>query len=105
MVALSSVIELSERIAQAYDPERIILFGSYAYGEPREYSDVDLLVIMPFEGSPFRKALEIVRRVEPPFYADLVVRSPDEATRRYREHDPLIREAFDRGKVLYERNV
>lgn len=105
MVALSSVIELSERIAQAYDPERIILFGSYAYGEPREYSDVDLLLIMPFEGDAFAKSLSILHRLDPPFSVDLLLRRPQDAARRYKQCDPLIREAFDRGKVLYERNV
>ncbi len=104
MVAMSSVIELSKRIAREFNPEKIILFGSHAYGTPREYSDVDLLVIMPFDGSAFRKSLEIEDRIAPPFYLDIVVRSPDDAARRYREGDPLIQEAFDRGRVLYERN-
>ena len=104
MVAMSSILELSCKIAREYDPERIILFGSYAYGEPKEYSDVDVLVIMAFEGSPFRESLEVLRRVKPPFYVDLVVRDPNDAARRYREGDPLIREAFDKGKVVYERN-
>jgi len=104
MVAMDQVEELSRQIAREYDPERIILFGSYAYGEPKEYSDVDLLVIMPFEGSAFRKSLEILDRVDPPFYVDLVARRPDDTARRYAECDPLIREALDRGKVLYERD-
>jgi len=103
MVALSSIHEVSERIAQAYDPERIILFGSYAYGEPGEYSDVDLLVIMPFEGDAFDASLDILNRLDPLFSLDLVLRRPEDAARRYKQCDPLIREAFDRGRVLYER--
>ena len=102
MVAIDHVEALSRQIAREFDPDRIILFGSYAYGEPREYSDVDVLVIIAFEGSPFRKSLEILNRVDPPFYVDLVVRSPDDAARRYSEGDPLIREAFDKGKIIYE---
>ena len=101
---MSSILELSGKIAREFDPERIILFGSYAYGEPMEYSDVDVLVIMAFEGSPFRKSLEIVRRIKPPFYVDLIVRDPADAARRYREGDPLMREAFDKGKIIYERD-
>ena len=104
MVALGSVIELSERIGREFGPDRVILFGSHAYGTVTEYSDVDLLVIMPFDGSSFRKSLEILKRVHPPFYVDVVVRRPDDTARRYIEGDPLIREALDRGKVLYERN-
>jgi len=104
MVAMNEVIELSQRIAEAFDPDKIILFGSHAYGTPKEYSDVDLLVIMRFEGKGFRKSLEILNRLDPQFSVDVVVRRPDDASRRYAECDPLIRDAFDRGTVLYERN-
>ena len=103
MVALSSVIELSERIVKEFDPDKIILFGSHAYGTPRVDSDVDLLVILPFEGSGLRKSVEILTRVSPDFPIDLVARRPDDAKRYYSEHDPLICEAIDRGRVLYER--
>lgn len=104
MIALSSVEEVSKRIAQQFDPERIVLFGSHAYGLPDEDSDVDLLVVLPFEGKGFRKALEIIRAVSPTFPIDLIARTPDDTARRYREGDPLIREALDRGRTLYERN-
>lgn len=103
-VAMSSILELTDKIAREFDPERIILFGSHAYGEPGQYSDVDVLVIMSFEGSPFRKSLEILDRVAPAFYVDLLARRPDDTARRYAEGDPLIRDALDRGKVLYERD-
>lgn len=105
MVAMHQVEALSRQIARAFDPDKIILFGSYAYGRPAEYSDLDMLVIMPFEGHPFDKAMEILDRLDPDFSADVVIRSPEDAARRYAECDPLIREAFDRGKVLYERDL
>ena len=95
---------MSERIAREFNPERIILFGSYAYGEPGPDSDVDLLVILPFEGRNFWKSLEILNRVNPGFPLELLARRPQDTARRYAEGDPLIREALDRGKVLYERN-
>lgn len=103
MVALNDVLELSRKIAEAYQPEKIILFGSHAYGTPREDSDVDLLVIMPFEGSGLRKSVEILTRFSPNFPIDLIAQRPDDAAKRYRELNPLIREAFDRGRVLNER--
>jgi predicted nucleotidyltransferase len=103
MVAMSVIAELSRRIAEEFDPDKIILFGSHAYGAPREYSDVDLLVIMPFEGHPFDKSMEILNTLDPDFSVDVIVRDPNDAARRYREYDPLIREAFDRGRVLHER--
>jgi predicted nucleotidyltransferase len=104
MVAFNRIIELTDRIAREYRPDRIILFGSHAYGTATEDSDVDILVIMPFEGKGFRKSLEILNEMEPRFSVDLLVRRPEDAARRYAEFDPLIREAFDRGKVLYERD-
>jgi len=103
MVAMSRVIELSERIAREFNPEKIILFGSHAYGARKEYCDVDLLVIMSFKGSGFDKSLEILDRVDPRFAIDLIVHRPDDTERRYREYDPLIRDALDQGQVLYER--
>ena len=103
MVAIHQVEELSRRIAREFDPERIILFGSYAYGTPKDYSDVDLLVIMPFEGNSFDQATAILERIHPGYYVDVIVRSPDDAARRYRGFDPLIRDALDRGTVLYAR--
>jgi predicted nucleotidyltransferase len=104
MVALNEIQELTRRIAEQFRPDKIILFGSHAYGTPKEYSDVDLLVIMPFEGKGFRKSLEILNNVAPRFSVDIVVRRPEDAARRYAEYDPLIREAFNRGITLYERN-
>ena len=104
MVDTAQIIRFSESIARDFDPDRIILFGSHAYGTPTEHSDVDLLVIMPFEGKSRHKRLEIWGRARPPFAVDILVRRPDDTRRRYREWDPLIREAIDHGKVLYERD-
>jgi predicted nucleotidyltransferase len=104
MIEMSQIYQLTQRIVQEFDPERVILFGSYAYAQPGPDSDVDLLVILPFEGKSLRKSLEILNVVDPPFPIDLLVRRPDDTIRRYTEGDPLIREALDRGKVLYERH-
>jgi predicted nucleotidyltransferase len=104
MIDLKEIESLSKRIVKEFNPERIILFGSYAYGEPGPDSDVDLLVILRFEGRNFWKSLEILNRVNPSFPLELLARRPEDTSRRYSEGDPLIREALDRGKVLYERN-
>ncbi len=104
MVAMHEIEELSRRIVREFEPDRIILFGSHAYGTPAEYSDVDLLVILAFEGKPYRKSLEILNRLDPPFPADILARLPDDTLRRYEQYDPLIRDALDKGVVLYERD-
>lgn len=104
MISNQTIQELCDRIVQEFHPERIILFGSYAYGNPTPDSDVDLLVVLTFEGKNLWKSLEILNRTNPRFPIDLLTRRPDDTERRYREGDPLIREALDHGKVLYERH-
>jgi predicted nucleotidyltransferase len=104
MVNIKSIQTMADRIAHEYDPERIILFGSYAYGSASASSDVDILVVMSFDGRNFRQSLDILNRINPPFATDILARKPEDTRRRYELGDPLIREALDRGKVLYERN-
>jgi predicted nucleotidyltransferase len=103
VVSKAEIQRVADQIARAFHPERVILFGSYAYGAPEPDSDVDLLVLLPFEGKSFRKSLEILLRINPPFPVDLLARRPDDTLRRYAQGDPLIREALDKGVVLYER--
>jgi predicted nucleotidyltransferase len=103
MVSISNIQELSNRIARQYQPQKIVLFGSYSEGTANPDSDVDLLVIMSFEGKGFWKSLEILNWLNPPFSVDLLVRRPDDTQRRYQQGDPLVRQAMDQGKVLYER--
>ncbi len=92
------------RIADKFDPERIILFGSYAYGKPHRYSDVDLLVVMKTKKRPLAQAVEISRALSPhPFGMDILVRAPDELQKRIEMGDYFIREIVTKGQVLYER--
>jgi predicted nucleotidyltransferase len=102
VVDTQTIQDLCNRIVQDFQPDRIILFGSFAYGNPTPDSDVDILVVLPFEGENFSKSLEILNRANPAFPINLLARRPDDTERRHREGDPLIREALDRGKVLYE---
>lgn len=102
MIKMTDILELAEHIVRDFQPERIILFGSYANGNPNSDSDVDLLIILPFEGKSFWKSLEIANRVNPRFATDVIARRPEDTARRYEEGDPLIRDALDHGKILYE---
>jgi predicted nucleotidyltransferase len=104
MVEIEDIRRFSDRIAQEFRPEKIILFGSYAYGKPDDDSDVDLLVILPFEGRSQDARRAIRRKASARFANDLVVRTPQDVERRYRQGDPLAREALDKGVVLYERH-
>jgi uncharacterized protein len=102
MVEMHKILELSQKIAEAFEPEQIILFGSYAYGSPTEDSDVDLLVVGPYEGQGFRKAAEILNHTNPKFSVDLLVRTAHELQQRLEWGDFFLREIVEKGKVLYE---
>ncbi len=103
MVTQEQIQKLADHIAAEFRPQKIILFGSRAYGTPHEDSDVDLLVVDRLNGSRLDRAAEILSRVHPKVFSiDLLVRTPEEMSWRYEGGDPLIREAVDRGIVLYE---
>lgn len=103
MPSLEAIEAISTEIAETFHPDRIILFGSYAYGEPTEDSDVDFLVVLPTEGRNSQKAIEILSRVAHPFPLDIITRSPEEIARRLDEGDMFIRDIITRGKLLYEK--
>jgi uncharacterized protein len=95
---------LCDAIAQEFRPEMIVLFGSYAYGEPRLDSDVDLLVVMPFEGSPFRQAAMILNHVVHTVGVlpmDLLVRTAEQVQERLHMGDSFIRDIIEHGKMMY----
>lgn len=96
--------KLCDQIAREFRPKKIILFGSHAYGKPQWDSDVDLLVIMPYKGTPHGQAIKIRSRVEAQIALDLLVRTPKQISRRLAMGDSFIREILERGKVLYEAN-
>jgi predicted nucleotidyltransferase len=101
---MADIEQLADRIVREFRPEKVILFGSHARGTAGPDSDVDLLVVMPFTGNPFWKSVEILNRIDAQSSLDLLARRPDDTARRYMEGDPLIRDAIDDGRVLYEQS-
>ena len=94
-----------QKIADELKPEKIILFGSYAYGLPNPHSDVDLLVILKTNASLTDRSWKVSRLLIPrPFPVDILVKTPKEVERGLRTGDFFLKEILRRGKVLYERN-
>ena len=104
MIGIEQILALSEEIAREFNPERIILFGSYAYGMPRDDSDIDLLVVLPFNGKSARKALEIMSKINPRIPLDLIVRTPEQVDERLANNDWMMRDTIEKGRTLYEAN-
>jgi predicted nucleotidyltransferase len=102
-VPLRAIRRYARAIAEEFQPDKIILFGSHAYGTPHADSDVDLLVVMPArrQGS---MAFKIRLALAAPFPMDLIVRTPKEINWRLAEGESFLTEIMSRGKVLYEKN-
>ncbi|RRR67814.1 MAG: nucleotidyltransferase domain-containing protein [Candidatus Viridilinea halotolerans] len=101
MVSYEEIRLLSDQIVQQFHPEKIILFGSYAYGKPVLSSDVDLLIVMPYDLHPAYQAAAIRASLKPPFPVDLIVRDPAELAQRIALGDWFLRDIMQHGQVLY----
>lgn len=95
---------IAQKIAQEIDPEKIILFGSRAWGEPSPDSDVDLFVIK----DTGRSTRDVAREIDGLLWGrtlpvDIIVSTPEKVDRRLQLGDFFIRDIISHGKVLYER--
>ena len=90
------------RVAGRFRPEKIILFGSYAYGTPHADSDVDILVVMVTRNQ-LDQAARIELACDPPFPLDIIVRTPKNMKWRLEEGDSFLQEIALKGKILHEK--
>jgi predicted nucleotidyltransferase len=100
-VPAAAIRRFARRIADRFQPDKIILFGSYAYGKPHEESDVDLLVIMRTRNA-IDQSIRIKMAFERLFLLDLIVRTPWQIERGLKDDNWFLREIVEKGKVLYE---
>lgn len=99
---MAAIRQFAREVARRFQPEKIILFGSYAYGAPHGDSDVDILVVMPARNQ-IDQAARIDQKTDPPFPLDLIVRTPKTLAWRLKEGDTFLLEIMAKGKVLYEK--
>jgi len=96
--------QIAERIVAAFNPRRIVLFGSRARGDARPGSDVDLLIEMPSELPPAERIRAVDRLFTPRCWPlDILVVTPEEAAAQRTSRNSLVRTAEQEGKVLYDR--
>jgi len=101
-IPMRVIRDFARRVAERFQPDKIILFGSHAYGTPNADSDVDILVVMPARNQR-SQAYKIGMAVDAPFPIDLIVRTPETLKWRLEEGDSFLREITSKGKVLYEK--
>ena len=101
LVPMSAIRRYVRQVAARFQPDKVILFGSYARGDPSPDSDVDLLVVMPARNE-LDQAVRIDEALDRGFALDLIVRTPRNLERRLRWGDWFLREIIGSGKVLYE---
>jgi uncharacterized protein len=101
-----SLENIKLRLVESLVPQQIILFGSHAYGQPTEDSDVDLLIVMESHERPVARAARVSKLLRPrPFPMDILVRTPEEIRYRLAIGDQFVREIFERGRVLYDQRL
>lgn len=99
----AAIGEMVRRIVERFHPEKIILFGSHARGDANPDSDVDLLVVMPFEGSKREKQIDLRTELyDLPVAKDIIVTRPEEFAWRKDVPGTMEQPAANEGRVVYE---
>lgn len=101
--ANQTIQEITRRLVAEFAPEKIVLFGSHAWGHPDENSDLDLLVVVPESDQPApRRAARAYRCLrEVPIPLDILVKTREEVERTRHVPASLIHEVLERGRLLY----
>jgi uncharacterized protein len=102
-IPAQAIDDVVQQIAQRFAPHKIVLFGSYARHQPRPESDVDLLVIMDTPLTETEQSVRILQSIEYHFGLDLLVRKPDNLSRRLALGDSFLQEIMATGRTVYER--
>ena len=101
-ISMSAIRRFARQVANDFHPDKIVLFGSYAYGQPTRYSDVAILVVMPARNQ-LDQAFKIRLAFDVSFPMDLIVRTPKNVQWRLDEKESFTTEIMTKGKVLYEK--
>lgn len=95
--------KIIQQIKEKYNPEKIILFGSFAYGQIEEDSDVDLVVIKKTKERFVQRLMKVAGMIKSSLGTDILVYTPQEWREALKEEDYFIKEIAQKGKVVYVR--
>lgn len=102
--ARNTIEKITKKIVSEYNPQKVILFGSYAYGDPDENSDFDLLVVKETDMNPMERWMDlkrILRDRDRIASVSPIVYTPQELNERLAQGDFFIQEVLEKGEVLY----
>jgi predicted nucleotidyltransferase len=103
--ALDHLPEITRRLLGVSDPERIILFGSYARGDHDPDSDLDLLVVIKGISAPRKESTRLRRSLRGLLVpVDILVATPEQLERHKDSVGLIYRSVLSEGKVIYERS-
>lgn len=101
-ISQQQIKKVADRIVQEYTPEKIILFGSYAWGKPHADSDVDLFVMKSTKDSILERHRKVGRLLfGSGFPIDVLIYTPSQVKRRLKIGDFFMRDIISKGKLLY----
>ena len=101
-VTLKRIKGIADQIVEYAHPQKIILFGSYAYGTATVDSDVDLLVMIDTKEKPLHVAAQIAAAIDHPFPLDIIVFTPSDWNASLKRKGIFATEVMAKGIVLYE---
>ncbi len=104
MIAKEKISEIVNKIASGYDPDKIILFGSYATGNPNDDSDLDLFIIKDSNIPRPQRSVHVRRLLFGSMIPiDLIVYTPKELEESKKSKYSFVNEVLNSGKTIYER--
>ncbi len=99
---MRAITAYARSLGKEFGALKVVLFGSFSKGSASDDSDVDLLVIVPFEGRAVEQAARMRATYRPAFPVDIIARTPSQIEKRLTLGDPFIRNILDQGTVLYD---
>lgn len=94
--------KLCKQIVERFRPQKVILFGSYAWGIPNYDSDIDLLVVMPYDGNELQQMANVRGKLDSSMPLDVLVKTPEQIDRDLEADNFFTREIIENGVTLYE---
>lgn len=98
-----NIKKISNKLARKYKPEKIFLFGSWAWGKPTKDSDIDLLIIKKTREEFLKRQLRVRKIINGEFPVDLIVKTPEEMQKRIELGDFFYEDIVKKGKLIYEK--